>query len=478
MLDLVIANGTVVTAETQAAADVGIAGGRVAALGSGLRGAETIDAKGLLVLPGAVDEHVHLQMPVGDLCSSDDFATGTVAAAHGGTTTILDFVEPAPDQPLVDALLARRAQAEDKVAIDFGLHMTLARADEATLAQVAGCIAAGAASFKLYMAYDGLRLDDGGLLRALNRLGRCGGRALVHAENYHAIAYLVACALAEGRTGPENHPLTRPDVMEAEAIHRLLALAHVAGTPLVLAHLSCALGLQEVRGARARGQTVWVETCPQYLILDESVYRRRGFEAAKFVMAPPPRRPADAAALWAGLAAGEIDTIATDHCPFFFETQKVRGRDDFARIPGGAPGIETRLPLIYTYGVHSGHLSPSRWVEVCCTAPAQRFGLAPRKGTLAIGADADVVLFDPEKAVVLSQQVLHQNVDYTPYEGLEVRGYPVTVISRGEVIVRDGQFVGRPGRGRFLTTAPLQTVAAAGEGPRRWPGGGDVSWRG
>jgi dihydropyrimidinase len=455
MFDLVIANGTVVTAETSAAADVGIAAGRIAALGTGLRGAETLDARGLLVLPGAVDEHVHLQMPVGEFCSSDDFYTGTVAAAHGGSTTLIDFVEPRPGQSLAHALEARRAEAGPKVAIDYGLHMTLSRADDETLAQVPDSIAAGAASFKLYMAYDGLRLDDGGLLRAMARLGECGGRALVHAENHHAIAYLVARALAEGRTGPENHPLTRPDVMEAEAIHRLLALAQISGTPLVLAHLSCALGLEEVRLARARGQTVWVETCPQYLLLDDSVYRQPGFEAAKFVMAPPPRTVADGAALWAGLRAGEIDTVATDHCPFFFETQKVRGRHDFSRIPGGAPGIETRLTLIYTHGVRSGYLSPSRWVDACCTAPARRFGLAPRKGTLAIGADADVVLFDPEKRAILSHQSLHQNVDYTPYEGWEVRGYPVAVISRGEVIVRDGQFLGRPGRGRFVATAPL-----------------------
>jgi dihydropyrimidinase len=455
MLDLVIANGTLVTAEGTAAADLGIAGGQIAALGAGLRGVETIDARGLLVLPGAVDEHVHLQMPVGEFCSSDDFATGTLAAAHGGTTTIVDFAEPEPHQALVDALEARRAEAEGQVIIDYGLHMTLSRADAETLAQVPDCIAAGAASFKLYMAYDNLRLDDGGLLHAMARLGECGGRALVHAENHHAIAYLVARTLAEGRTGPENHPLTRPDVMEAEAVHRLLALARVTGTPLVLAHLSCALGLQEVRTARARGQTVWVETCPQYLLLDEGLYRQPGFEAAKFVMAPPPRTRVDRAALWAGLEAGEIDTVATDHCPFFFETQKVRGRDNFSRIPSGAPGIETRLALLYSHGVRPGRLSVSRWVETCCTAPARRFGLAPRKGTLAIGADADVVLFDPEKSVVLSTQSLHQNVDYTPYEGWEVQGYPVTVISRGEVIVRDGEFLGRPGRGRFVATVPL-----------------------
>jgi len=459
MFDLVIANGTLVTAEATTRADLGIAAGRIAAAGTGLTGRETIDAAGLLVLPGAVDEHVHLQMPVGEVCSSDDFYSGTVAAACGGTTTVIDFVEPGPGQPLVEALAERRSEADGQVAVDYGLHMTLSRADDETLAQVPACIGAGAAGFKLYMTYQGLRLDDGGLLRALAALREHGGRALAHAENHHAIAYLVALALAQGRTGPENHPLTRPAVMEAEAIHRLLALASVTGTPLVLAHLSCALGLEEVRAARARGQTVWAETCPQYLLLDEAEYRRPSFEGAKYVMAPPPRTAFDRAALWAGLSAGEVDTVATDHCPFFFATQKTRGLHDFSRIPGGAPGVETRLALLYTHGVQAGRLTLERWVEVCCTAPARRFGLTPRKGTLSVGADADVVLFDPQRRVTLAAETLHHNVDYTPYEGWEVQGYPVTVLSRGEVIVRDGQFVGAPGRGRFQRAMRLGSPA-------------------
>jgi dihydropyrimidinase len=455
MLDLVIANGTVVTAETTMRADVGIIGGQITAIGVGIVGQEIIDATGMLVLPGAVDEHVHLQMPVGEFTSSDDFYTGTVAAACGGTTAMVDFVEPGPGQSLVGALSDRRSQAEDKAVVDYGFHMTLSSADAEVLAQVPASIAAGAASFKLYMAYAGLRLDDGGLLRALAALQTHGGRALVHAENHHAIAYLTAQALAQGRTGPENHPLTRPAVMEAEAIQRLLALAHVTGTPLVLAHLSCALGLEAVRAARARDQTVWVETCPQYLLLDEKEYRRPGFEGAKFVMAPPPRTRSDRAALWAGLSAGEVDTVATDHCPFFYQTQKTRGRNDFSRIPGGAPGIETRLVLLYTHGVRTGRLTIERWVEVCCTEPARRFGLTPRKGVLAVGADADIVVFDPERQVVLSVEALHQNVDYCPYEGWVVQGYPVTVLSRGEVIVRDGDFVGAGGRGQFFHTNPF-----------------------
>lgn len=328
MLDTVIANGILVTSEATMRADLGIAGGEIAAIGSGLSGQETIDATGALVLPGAVDEHVHLQMPVGEFRSSDDFTTGTVAAACGGTTTIVDFAEAGQGQSLLEALSQRQAEADGKVAVDYGLHMTLSRADDQTLAQVPASIKAGAASFKLYMAYEGLRLDDGDLLKVLAALRAHGGRVLVHAENHHAIAYLTAKSLAQGRTGPENHPLTRPALMEAEAIHRLLALAQVTDTPLMVAHLSCELGLEAVRHARARGQVVWVETCPQYLLLDEKEYARPGFEGAKFVMSPPIRSDTDRRALWTGLAAGEINTVATDHCPFFFATQKIRGRED------------------------------------------------------------------------------------------------------------------------------------------------------
>jgi dihydropyrimidinase len=455
IFDTVIANGTLVTAEATLHAGLGILDGKIAAAGPDLAGRERIDAVGMLVLPGAVDEHVHLQMPVGEFASSDDFYTGTVAAACGGTTTVIDFVEPKPGQLLLDALAARQAEAGSKVAIDYGLHMTLSRADDATLAQIPASIAAGAASFKLYMAYQGLRLDDGELLRALAALGRAGGQVLVHAENHHAIAYLTAQALAEGRVGPENHPRTRPDFMEAEAVSRLLALARLTGTPLTVVHLSCAAGLEAVRVARVRGQAVWVETCPQYLLLDEAEYRRSGFESAKFVMSPPLRTERDREALWAGLAAGEVDTVATDHCPFVFATQKTRGLHDFSRIPGGAPGIETRLALLYTHGVRAGRLTPEQWVAACCTEPARRFGLAPRKGTFEVGADADVVIFDPQRQVTLTAGSLHQNVDYTPYEGWLVTGYPLTVLSRGETIVRDGRFVGHPGRGEYLPSAPL-----------------------
>ena len=391
IFDTVIANGTLVTAEAARRADLGILDGRIAAAGADLAGRERIDAAGMLVLPGAVDEHVHLQMPVGEFASSDDFYTGTVAAACGGTTAVIDFCEPKAGQPLVEALAARRAEAGGKVAVDYGLHMTLSRADDATLAQIPASIAAGAASFKLYMAYQGLRLDDGELLRALAALGRAGGWVLVHAENHHAIAYLTAQALAEGRTGPENHPRTRPDFMEAEAVGRLLALARITGTPLTVAHLSCAAGLDAVRDARARGQAVGVETCPQYLLLDEAEYRRPGFEAAKFVMSPPLRAERDRAALWAGLAAGEVDTVATDHCPFFLPPKDARPARLFAdprrragdRDPPGPalhlrrPGRPPDAPTVGGGVLHRA--GPPLWP-------------GPAQGHLDVGADADVVI--------------------------------------------------------------------------------------
>jgi len=450
MLDCVIARGTLVTAEDRVQADLGIHKGRIAAVGQELTGRQTIDAGGMLVLPGAVDEHVHLQMPVAGTVSSDDFYSGTVAAVHGGTTTVIDFVEPGPTQPLLEALACRRAEADGKVVIDYGLHMTLARADSATLAQIPACIEAGLSSFKLYMAYAGLRLDDGQLLAVLETVHAHSGRVLVHAENHHAIAHLVERALASGQTGPENHPLTRPAILEAEAIHRLLALASVAGSPVAVAHLSCAEGLAEVGAARGRGQSVWVETCPHYLVLDETEYRRPGFEGAKFVLSPPLRTGVDRAALWAALADGEVNGVASDHCPFFYATQKSLGRDDFSRIPGGTAGIETRLALLYQFGVRTGRITAERWVEVCSTEPARRFGLAPQKGTLAVGADADIVVWDPTRRSTLSHKTLHQNVDYTPYEGLEVLGGPAAVLARGRLVVSDGVLLAAPGQGRFL----------------------------
>jgi len=449
-MDLVIKNGMVVTPDGLTEADVGIQGEQIAAIGRGLAGEAELNAAGRYVLPGAVDVHVHLQMPVMDVVSSDDFHTGTVAAACGGTTTIIDFAEPKGPQSLMDALHRRRTEAEGKVAVDYGLHMTLNSDDPLRLGEISAVMAAGSSSFKLYMAYEGLRLEDPELLHVLSALKPHRGLPIVHAENYDAVLYLTENLLRSGKTEPRYHPLIRPDFMEAEATGRVIALARLVGLPIYIVHVSCADSLKVLQEARARHQPAYGETCPQYLLLTRAEYERPGFEAAKFVMSPPLREDSDRKALWEALASGDLQVVATDHCPFFYRGQKDKGSGAFNEIPGGAPGVETRLPLLYTFGVGTGAISLSRWVEICCAEPARLFGLAPKKGRIAVGADADLVLFNPDKRVVLHYASLHQNVDYTPYEGMELVGYPETTLLRGRVIVRDGEFVGKAGQGKFL----------------------------
>jgi len=454
-MDLVIRGGTVVTGDNAFRADVGIEGERIVALAAHLEARRTLDATDRLVLPGAIDPHVHMSLTVGPLrlTSSDDFASGSIAAACGGTTTFLDFTAP-PDmscgQSLRDALVARRALADAQVAVDYGLHITLADARDATLAEIPHLIAAGCPTFKLYMAYEGLRLDDGQLWAILDTLARAGGLPIVHCENHHVILRLAARHQAAGQTAPRYHALVRPAVMEGEATARLLALARLAGCPAYIVHVSCREALAAICAARACGQQAYGETCPHYLTLTADEYDRPDFEAAKYVMSPPLRTAADREALWHALAAGELQVVATDHCPFFYQGQKERGRADFTLIPGGIPGVETRLALLYHHGVNHGRLSLAQWVATCCTNPARLFGLWPQKGQLGIGSDADIVIFDPQREVTLHAASLHQRVDYTPYEGQTVRGYPVHVLSRGELIVEDGRFVGQTGRGRFL----------------------------
>jgi len=479
--DTLIRGGTLITPSGPILADLGIAGERIAAIGHDLAGERVIDATGKLVLPGAIDPHVHLQMPAGAVMSSDDWRSGTVAAACGGTTTVIDFVEPdaagtvwecgsvgvdslprSHTPILQNALAARRAEAEGHAVIDFGLHMTLLDATATTLAEIPAVIGAGCTSFKTYLTYAGFKLEDDAFIAALEAVGQAGGIALVHAENDAGIRYLQRKFLAEGHVEPRYHPLSRPPGMEAEAVERALALAEVAGCPLYVVHVSTQRGAEAVGRARARGQTAYGETCPQYLLLTDAEYDRPGFDGAMFVCSPPLRSSEDNAALWAHLAADDLSTIGTDHCPFFYLGQKDLGRGrgevtsplpTFAQIPGGMPGIESRLALLFTFGVGAGWLSLERWVEVCCSAPARIFGLAARKGALVVGADADVVLFDPEREVTLSRASLHENCDYTPYDGFRLRGYPVLTMLRGEVIVRDGKFVGGLGSGHFLARA-------------------------
>lgn len=452
--DLVIAGGTLITASDSFQADIGIQAGKIVVISSGLTGREVVDASGFLVLPGAIDPHVHLEMPTPVATSSDDWFSGTRAAACGGTTTVIDFVEPEPSESLLHALDVRLTQAESKAVIDFSLHMTLDRVDEQTLAEIPQVVKAGLTSFKCYTTYS-MRLDDDQLLTALDAVGTAGGLTIVHAENDAIINRLRAEYIAAGKTAPRFHHLSRPAVSEGEAIERVLALAAVTHAPVYIVHVSTQLGAEAIARAQSRDQAAFGETCPQYLLLTDECFDVPGFEGAKLICSPPLRKPADQKALWSALENSVLQTVGTDHCPFFYHGIKNLGRslDDpppFPDIPGGLPGIEARLSLLYTFGVRLGRLTHNQWVEVCSTGPSRMFDLYPQKGALIPGADADIVLFDPEKRVILSKDVLHENVDYTPYEGFELQGYPVRTYLRGQLIAENGEFIGNMQQGKYL----------------------------
>jgi dihydropyrimidinase len=480
-MNLVIQNGTIVTATETYQADIGIKDGVIALIGQpalfppqpfdlaqgrlwgGGRGSEVIDATGKYVLPGGVDVHVHLQMTIGDgsaelaeaITSSDDFTTGTIAAACGGTTTIIDFITPQPGQSLHQAVAERRSQADGHTAIDYGLHLTATNARPKTLAEIEELAAAGYTSLKLYTTYPALMVNDAEILDLMAAAAACGVLPIVHAENHWAIEYLKQKLLAQGKTAPRYHPRSRPPLAEAEAANRVVTLAQLTQCPVYLAHLTCRESLEVVRRHRAQGQRVYGEVCTQHLILSKDEYERPGFEGAKFVLSPPLRDKSNWEPLWHALTTGTLQVISTDHCPWMFATHKQRGRDDFTKIPNGAPGIETRVPLIYHFGVNEGRFSINKFVELVSTAPARLFGLWPRKGTIAVGSDADLVIFDPHQECTLTQENLHMNVDYSPYEHVTVRGYPVMTIAGGKVIVKDNEFVGQVGAGQFLERKPF-----------------------
>jgi dihydropyrimidinase len=450
---LLIRHGTIVTATDLYRGDVFVDGEKIAAIGTSLELAadRIIDAAGKYVLPGGVDVHTHLDMPFGGTTSADDFESGTIAAAHGGTTTIVDFAIQYRGQTLHHAWETWAGKAEGKAAIDYGFHMIITDLSDQVEQEMDALVRQGISSFKLFMAYPGVfMVDDATIFRALLRTGRNGGTICMHAENGGVIDVLVKRALAEGKTAPKYHALTRPARAEAEATHRALALAEIAGVPIYIVHLSAAEALDMVAEARDRGLPAYAETCPQYLFLSEEEYDEPGFAGAKYVMSPPLRPKEAQARLWRGLAFNDLQAISTDHCPFCMKEQKTLGEGDFSKIPNGAPGIETRMSLVYDGGVRAGRISLNRFVELTSTSPARIFGLFPRKGTIAPGSDADIVVFDPEKTIRLAAKSLHMKVDYNPYEGRTVTGAADIVISRGRVVVEGGRFTGRAGAGAFL----------------------------
>ncbi len=465
-MSILIRNGRVITAADDFFADVWIEGERIAALGADLghlaaEADRVLDATGKLVIPGGVDAHTHLDMPWRDIATADDFESGTIAAAFGGTTTIIDFATQERGGSTLAALDAWHARADGRATVDYGFHMVLADLPPERLPEIPRLVEEGVTSFKMFMAYPGvLYADDATHYRAYRAAAEVGARISLHAENGIVIDEIAREALAAGRTGPEWHGRTRPARLAGEAVHRAASIAEVAGASLYIVHLDCEEALVEVKRARERGVDIHAETCPQYLFLDESLYDLPDFaDASRYVMSPPLRDRRHQDALWRALAAGELQVVATDHAPFTL-AQKARGRDRFTDIPNGAPGIEHRLSLVFHGGVVQGRLGRGsealrRWVAVCSTEPARLFGLYPRKGTLAVGSDADVVIFDPDRETTISAadpDTHHMRVDYDAYEGMTIRGWPEVTISRGRVLVEGGR-LRTSGGGRYLRRA-------------------------
>jgi dihydropyrimidinase len=449
-----IKGGTVLSSTGAVTADVLVDGTQIAALsapGIAWEADKVIDATGKYVLPGGIDAHTHMEMPFGGTASHDTFETGTTAAAWGGTTTIIDFAVQAKGTSLQATLDKWHSKADGNCAIDYAFHMIVSDVNDTSLKEMQTCVDAGVNSFKMFMAYPGVfYATDGEILRAMQRAADIGGLTMMHAENGIAIDELVAQALAAGRTDPVQHGLTRPSELEGEATSRAITLAKVTGCPLYIVHLSAAEALAAVAQARNTGQNVFAETCPQYLYLSIEDLAKPDFEGAKYVASPPLRPKEHQASLWNGLRTNDLSVVSTDHCPFCFNEQKELGRGDFSKIPNGIPGVEHRMDLLHQ-GVVAGEISLARWVEITSTTPARMFGLYPRKGVIAPGADADIVVYDPAATQTLSVETHHMNVDYSAYEGLEITGKVSTVLSRGKTVVEDNAFHGSAGHGQFLS---------------------------
>jgi dihydropyrimidinase len=453
-----ITNGTIVTADGSSAADVLIDGETIAQIGADIAGAgvtadETIDASGRYVIPGGIDVHTHMELPFGGTFAKDTFETGTRAAAHGGTTTIVDFAVQSKGKSLREGLDAWHAKAEGNAVADYGFHMIMSDVTDDSLKEMDQLVSEGIPDFKLFTAYPGVFYsDDGAIFRAMQQTAKNGGLIMMHAENGMAIDVVAAELVGEGKTDPYYHGVARYPIFEGEATNRVIRLAEAAGVPVYIVHLSARDALNAVREARDRGVGAFAETCPQYLFLSLEDLGN-GFNGAKFVCSPP-LRPADhQAELWTGLIKDDLQLVSTDHCPFDFEGQKDLGKGDFRKVPNGLPGVEDRVDLLHDGGVVGGRITKERWVEIISTAPAKLFGMYPRKGAIAVGSDADIVVYDPNAKHTISAKTHHMDVDYSCYEGRSVQGRSDIVLSRGSVIVRDGAFTGRKGAGKFVKRA-------------------------
>ncbi|HXG25973.1 MAG TPA: dihydropyrimidinase [Candidatus Binatia bacterium] len=460
-----ISNGTVVTAEGSYVADVLIDGETIAQIGLNLGESatadETIDATGKYVIPGGIDVHTHMKLPFGGTFAKDDFFTGTRAAAFGGTTTIVDFAVQSRGRTLREGLDTWFALAEGNVATDYGFHMIMSDVNDESLKEMDQLVAEGVPDFKLFTAYPGVFFsDDGAIFRAMQQTAKNGGLIMMHAENGLAIDVIAADTFNAGTTDPIGHGLARYSTLEGEATNRVIRLAQSAGVPVYIVHLSAKEALNEVRRARDEGLPAFAETCPQYLFLSLDDLGN-GFEGAKFVCSPPLRTQDHQPELWKGLQKDDLQVVSTDHCPFDFHGQKELGRGDFRKIPNGLPGVEDRVDLLHDGGVVAGRITKERWVEIASTAPAKLFGMYPKKGSISVGADADLVVYDPNRRHTISAKTHHMDVDYSCYEGREVQGGSDIVMSRGSVIVRNGEFTGRKGAGRFIkrSTADFARMA-------------------
>jgi dihydropyrimidinase len=459
--DLIIAGATVATASDITDMDIGIRNGRIVTLGKDLGTAtRTIDATGLLALPGGIDSHVHIAQPAAPgVEMADDFHSGTLSAAFGGNTTILPFCLQEGEESLRDAVTAYEAKANGQCHVDVGFHLIVKQVDAATLGQsLPALFEAGYTSFKVFMTYADLSLSDREILDVMAVAKEHNALVMVHAENEDAIEFLRDIADDQGQIAPKYHASTRPVAVEREATHRAMSLAEIAGVPIMIVHVSNGQALDEIRRARQRGQRVYAETCPQYLTLTAHDLDRAGFEGAKYVCSPPPRDTTEQAACWAGVENGDFDVFSSDHCPFRFEDtsgKKVAGSErSFRNIPNGIPGVETRLPILFSEGVNKGRISLQRFVALTATNHAKLYGLYPRKGSIAIGSDADIVLWDPNMERTISQSDLHHGSDYTPWEGYAVKVWPVTTILRGNVVVDKGLQVQDHASGQVLKRAP------------------------